>query len=198
MSAQPGSARDYWRLGTRILSVDVAEETPDPTEAVITAEPLAAAGIATWIRCRDARGLLPFSLFLPWALTVTEAGGGTAGLLEVKRTSTLLVCVVLLPTTTIKLAVLPARTVRLAGSNFTEVMPSGATNGAGDGLGAAVTDSVNVAVSVPAVLLAERATLNVPTAVGVPVIAPVLGSTVRPAGRPLALKVSSMAVVVIW
>jgi hypothetical protein len=54
------------------------------------------------------------------------------------------------------------------------------------GAGAIVT--VNVAVLVPAAFAAVMVTSDVPGAEGVPVIAPVPESKVRPAGRPLAVK----------
>ena len=47
--------------------------------------------------------------------------------------------------------------------------------------------SVNVAVPVPPALLAERVIVNVPAAVGVPVICPVAAFTFNPTGRPVAL-----------
>jgi hypothetical protein len=46
---------------------------------------------------------------------------------------------------------------------------------------------VRVAVPVPPALVAPIVTDEVPTAVGVPVIFPVLVATLKPAGRPVAL-----------
>ena len=54
------------------------------------------------------------------------------------------------------------------------------------GLGALIV-RLNVEVPVPLLLIALSVTLEVPTAVGVPVIAPVLVLTDNPAGRPVAL-----------
>ena len=45
---------------------------------------------------------------------------------------------------------------------------------------------VRVAAPVPALLVALKVTVETPTAVGVPVIKPVLGLTERPAGNPVA------------
>ena len=55
------------------------------------------------------------------------------------------------------------------------------------GTGAAAIVSVNVAVPVPPAPVALNVTLYDPACVGVPVIAPVVVSTVRPVGRPVAL-----------
>ena len=46
--------------------------------------------------------------------------------------------------------------------------------------------SANVAVPVPVALVALRATVEVPVALGVPEISPVLVLTVRPAGNRVA------------
>ena len=51
-----------------------------------------------------------------------------------------------------------------------------------------VTVRVRVAVPVPDPLVALRATVDVPAAVGVPEIKPVVGLTERPAGSPVAPK----------
>ena len=56
---------------------------------------------------------------------------------------------------------------------------------------------VNVAVPVPAALLALRVTLNVPAAVGVPDTAPVVVLTESPAGSPVALKLLGLLLAVI-
>ena len=52
---------------------------------------------------------------------------------------------------------------------------------------AAETEIVSVAVPVPDELMALNVTELVPEAVGVPVIAPLLVFTDRPAGKPVAL-----------
>ena len=65
------------------------------------------------------------------------------------------------------------------------------------GVGAAVTVSVRVAVPVPVALVALSATLLVPAAVGVPVMAPLVVFIVRPAGRPVALKLVGVLVAAI-
>ena len=57
---------------------------------------------------------------------------------------------------------------------------------------------VNVALPVPPELVALIATVYVPTVVGVPEINPVLVSTVKPAGSPVALKLVGLLVAVIW
>ena len=46
----------------------------------------------------------------------------------------------------------------------------------------------NVAFPEPPPLVAMMVTLNIPTTVGVPVISPVVVLTVKPAGKPVALK----------
>jgi hypothetical protein len=46
---------------------------------------------------------------------------------------------------------------------------------------------VNVPVPVPAELLAEMLTVNVPACVGVPEMSPVVVFTLSPVGRPVAL-----------
>jgi hypothetical protein len=57
---------------------------------------------------------------------------------------------------------------------------------------------VNVALPVPPELVALIVTVYVPTVVGVPEINPVLVSTVKPAGSPVALKLVGLLVAVIW
>jgi hypothetical protein len=57
---------------------------------------------------------------------------------------------------------------------------------------------VNVALPVPPELVALIVTVYVPTVVGVPEINPVLVSTVKPAGSPVALKLIGLLVAVIW
>jgi len=57
---------------------------------------------------------------------------------------------------------------------------------------------VSVALPVPPALVALIVTLNVPAVVGVPEINPVLVSTVKPAGSPVALKLVGLLVAVIW
>ena len=52
--------------------------------------------------------------------------------------------------------------------------------------GATLTASVSVALPVPVPLVALMVTLEVPAAVGVPEMRPVLVFTVSPAGRPVA------------
>ena len=52
---------------------------------------------------------------------------------------------------------------------------------------AEVTVMVRLAVPVPYALMALNVTVLVPEAVGVPVIAPLLVFTDRPAGKPVAL-----------
>ena len=47
--------------------------------------------------------------------------------------------------------------------------------------------SVSVAVPLPPALIAERVIVNVPAAVGVPVICPVAEFKFNPAGKPVAL-----------
>ena len=58
--------------------------------------------------------------------------------------------------------------------------------------------NVKELLPVPALLVALTATLEVPVAVGVPEIRPVLVFTVRPAGKPVALKLVGELVAVIW
>ena len=48
------------------------------------------------------------------------------------------------------------------------------------------TVKTKLAEPVPVTLLAEMATLKTPSSVGLPVMAPVLGLTFSPAGRPVA------------
>ena len=55
----------------------------------------------------------------------------------------------------------------------------------------------NVAVPVPAALVALNATLDVPAAVGVPEMTPVAVLTERPAGSPVALKLVGLLLAVI-
>ena len=57
---------------------------------------------------------------------------------------------------------------------------------------------VNVALPVPPELVALIVTVYVPAVVGVPEINPVLVSTVKPAGSPVALKLVGLLVAVIW
>ena len=57
--------------------------------------------------------------------------------------------------------------------------------------------SVRVAVPVPVAFVALSVTVDVPVAVGVPVINPLSGSTDRPAGKPVALKLVGEFVAVI-
>ena len=56
----------------------------------------------------------------------------------------------------------------------------------------------NVAEPVPPALVALIVTLDVPAAVGVPVIAPVEVLTLKPAGRPVALKLVGLLLALIW
>ena len=63
---------------------------------------------------------------------------------------------------------------------------------------ATVTVSVSVALPVPVLFVALTVTLDVPPAVGVPEIKPVVVFTVRPAGKPEALKPVGEFVAVIW
>ena len=56
---------------------------------------------------------------------------------------------------------------------------------------------LSVAVPVPPLLVALRATLNVPVTVGVPEINPVPVLTERPSGNPVALKLVGLFVAVI-
>jgi hypothetical protein len=48
--------------------------------------------------------------------------------------------------------------------------------------------SIRVALPVPEALLAPTVTVEVPTAVGLPEISPVVALTDKPAGNPVALK----------
>ena len=57
---------------------------------------------------------------------------------------------------------------------------------------------VRVALPVPPALVALIVTVYVPAVVGVPEINPVLVSTVKPAGSPVALKLVGLLVAVIW
>ena len=57
---------------------------------------------------------------------------------------------------------------------------------------------VSVALPVPPALVALIVTVYVPAVVGVPEIDPVLVSTVKPAGSPVALKLFGLLVAVIW
>lgn len=57
--------------------------------------------------------------------------------------------------------------------------------------------TVKVANPVPPALVALIVTLYVPVVVGVPEINPVVGSTVRPGGKPVALKLVGLLVAVI-
>ena len=65
------------------------------------------------------------------------------------------------------------------------------------GAEAALIVKVNVAVPVPAALVALNATLDVPAAVGVPEMTPVAVSTESPAGNPVALKLVGLLLAVI-
>ena len=62
---------------------------------------------------------------------------------------------------------------------------------------AALMVNVNVAVPVPAALVALNATLGVPAAVGVPAMTPVVVLTESPAGNPVALKLEGLLLAVI-
>ena len=55
----------------------------------------------------------------------------------------------------------------------------------------------NVAVPVPAALVALNVTLDVPAAVGVPEMTPVVVLTESPAGNPVALKLAGLLLAVI-
>jgi hypothetical protein len=61
-----------------------------------------------------------------------------------------------------------------------------------------VTVSVSVAVPVPPALVAPIVTLELPTAVGVPVMSPVAVATLSPAGSPVALNEVGVLLAVIW
>ena len=63
---------------------------------------------------------------------------------------------------------------------------------------AEVTVMLKVAVPVPMELVALRATLKVPTLVGVPLMRPVCVFTLKPAGSPLAPKLVGELVALIW
>ena len=65
------------------------------------------------------------------------------------------------------------------------------------GAEAALIVKVNVAVPVPAALVALNATLDVPAAVGVPEMTPVAVLTESPAGNPVALKLAGLLLAVI-
>ena len=56
---------------------------------------------------------------------------------------------------------------------------------------------VNVAEPVPAALVALNVTLDVPAAVGVPEMTPVVVLTESPAGNPVALKLAGLLLAVI-
>jgi hypothetical protein len=58
--------------------------------------------------------------------------------------------------------------------------------------------NTRAAVPVPVLLLALRLTFDVPAAVGVPEITPVVALTVRPAGKPDAPKLVGELEAVIW
>jgi hypothetical protein len=66
------------------------------------------------------------------------------------------------------------------------------------GLPAAAIVSVRFSVPVPYALVALSPTVEVPAAVGVPVMAPVEVFTLRPEGRFVALKLVGLLVAVIW
>jgi len=61
-----------------------------------------------------------------------------------------------------------------------------------------VTFSVSVVLPVPSLFVALTVTVEVPAAEGVPEIKPELVFTVRPAGKPVALKLVGEFVAVIW
>jgi hypothetical protein len=61
-----------------------------------------------------------------------------------------------------------------------------------------VTVSVSVAVPVPPALVAPIVTLELPTAVGVPVMSPVAVATLKPAGNPVAVKLVGELLPAIW
>ena len=63
---------------------------------------------------------------------------------------------------------------------------------------AATTVNVNVALPVPAELIALMVTVEAPGAVGVPEIKPVEPFTDKPAGNPEAPKLVGAFVAVIW
>jgi hypothetical protein len=63
---------------------------------------------------------------------------------------------------------------------------------------AAWTVRVSVALPVPPEFVADRVTEDVPSDVGVPEMTPVVVSTERPAGRPVALKEVGDPDAVIW
>ena len=65
-------------------------------------------------------------------------------------------------------------------------------------VGVAVTEITKVAVPVPPELVAPMVTGLLPTAVGVPMMRPVVALTVKPAGRPLALLAVGLPLAVIW
>ena len=56
------------------------------------------------------------------------------------------------------------------------------------GAGGALTVSVSVPVPVPPALVALRAIMNVPAAVGVPEMTPVVALSAKPVGKPVAPK----------
>ena len=62
---------------------------------------------------------------------------------------------------------------------------------------AAATVMDSVALPVPVILVAMMVTLVIPAAVGVPEITPVAVFTVRPVGRPVALKLVGVLLAVI-
>ena len=63
--------------------------------------------------------------------------------------------------------------------------------------GSALIVKVKIALPVPPALVALMVTLYVPVVVGVPEIKPVVGSTVRPGGSGVALKLVGLLVAVI-
>ena len=63
---------------------------------------------------------------------------------------------------------------------------------------AATTVMTSVAEPAPPALIALRVTLVVPVALGVPVMAPLLVLTFKPAGSPVALKLVGLLLAVIW
>ena len=66
------------------------------------------------------------------------------------------------------------------------------------GAGNGVTVSVSVLAPVPLALLARSEMANVPAVDGTPEITPVVVSTVRPVGSPMAAKLVGLLVAVIW
>ncbi len=69
---------------------------------------------------------------------------------------------------------------------------------AGGWTGAGAIEMVNVALPVPPVLVALKVTEELPAAVGVPLIKPLVALMERPAGRPVAAKLVALLLAVIW